>query len=608
MRKIFILFLLAYLNIFSQNLVVNKVEPANWWTGMKLNKIQLMVYGNNLSEFSVSVNTKDIVIESIHSMPNKDYSFIDLNISPNAAAGNYELTFRKEGKTVSVNFPLLKRDLRENAHRGFGTDDVIYLLMPDRFADGNPGNNEIPGMYNEYLPGSPIGRHGGDLQGIIDHMNYFTGLGVTALWLNPVLENNKAISYHGYAATDLYLVDRRLGSNEMYKELVERAHVSGLKIIYDHVSNHIGAAHPWVSNPPMPDWLNGTKEKHLNAWHDKMIDFDMHGAEITDEHLRKGWFVDDMADLNQQNEYVARYLIQNTIWWIEYAGLDGIREDTYPYADQSYLSEWAKVIMDEYPHLNIVGEVWTGEAPFLASFQKDSKLNKKINTNLPVVTDFAIQNAYADFLEGKSNGYKIYETVTQDYLYENPDNILTFADNHDLGRMMLISKGNTAKVKLVLTHLLTSRGVPQIYYGTEIGMSGGWDDGLKRGNFPGGFKDDKANAFTKEGRSDKENDLYNYTKKLLELRKKYPPLSKGELKHLPPNDNVYIYYKRFGSQTILVALNIDDKKKEIDAGLIESLCGKYSELYDLMKDSSSEVINGKLILQPLSGNIFSVSY
>lgn len=574
---------------------------------MKLNKIQLMVYGNNLSSFSVTTNSRNISVEKVHFLPNKDYSFIDLKISTSAAAGNYELKFNKDGKTVTIPFPLLKRDMGKNIHQGFGVEDVVYLIMPDRFSDGDPSNNEIPGMVNDYLPGSPNGRHGGDLQGIINHLDYFTDLGVTALWINPVLENNKSVSYHGYAATDLYLVDRRLGTNEKYKELVNKAHEAGIKIIYDHVSNHIGAAHPWLNNPPVPDWFNGTKEKHLNAQHEKMIDFDIHGMEITNEYLRKGWFVDDMPDLNQQNVYVKNYLIQNTIWWMEYAGIDAIREDTYPYADQKFLSEWAKVVMAEYPHSNIVGEVWTGVATFLAAFQKDSKLNKKINTNLPVVTDFAIQNAYADFLQGRSNLYKIYETVTQDFLYAKPDNILTFADNHDLPRMMLISKENTAKVKLVLTHLLTSRGIPQILYATEIGMVGSWDDGLKRLNFPGGFKDDKSNAFTKEGRSAKENDLYSYTKSLLELRKKYPALSKGELRHLPPVDNVYLYIRKLGGQSLLVALNGDDRKKEIDINLIENLCGKNFKLFDLINNGSAEILNGKLILRPLSGNVFSVN-
>ncbi len=608
MRKIIILFVLTSLNIYCQDLIINKIEPANWWTGMKLNKIQLMVYGKNLSDFNVSINTNYIKVDSIHSLANKDYSFVDLIVSSNAAAGNYKLSFNKKGKAISIDFPLFQRDKSKKIHQGFGVEDVLYLIVPDRFSDGDTSNNKVPGMLNDYKPDDPLGRHGGDLQGIINHLNYFTDLGVSALWLTPFLENNHSISYHGYAATDLYSVDKRLGTKEKYKELVEKAHASGLKIIYDHVSNHISDAHPWVNNPPVSDWLNGTKNNHLNAWHDKMVSVDIHGIEITKDHLTKGWFVNDMADLNQQNIYVKKYLIQNTIWWIEYSGIDGVREDTYPYADQKYLSEWAKVILNEYPHFNIVGEVWTGETSFLASFQKDSKLNNGLNTNLPVVTDFAIQNAYADFLEGKSNLYKIYETVAKDFLYENPKNILTFADNHDLARIMFLAKENIAKVKLVLTHLLTSRGIPQIFYGTELGMVAKKEDGLIRSNFPGGFDGDKSNAFTKEGRNEKENELYNFTKKLLELRKKYPALSKGELKHLPPVDNVYIYSKKLNNEIFLIVLNGEDNKKEYEMSLIESLCGKNLRLFDLLNNSEAEVINGKIILNPLSGTVFSIKY
>jgi glycosidase len=462
-------------------------------------------------------------------------------------------------------------------------------------------------MINEYKPDDHLARHGGDLQGIINHLDYFNDLGVTALWLTPVLENNKSISYHGYAATDLYLVDRRFGNNDKYKEFVRKSHEAGLKVIYDHVANHIGANHVWTDNPPVPEWFNGTKEKHLNTWHDKMVDFDIHAVPMTEEYVRKGWFVNDMADLNQQCIYVKNYLIQNSIWWIEFSGIDGIREDTYPYADLKFLSDWAKAIMKEYPRFNIVGEVWTGETAFLAAFQKGSKLNKKLNTNLPVVTDFAIQNAYADFLGGNSNLYRLYETITKDFLYENPNNILTFADNHDLLRMMYVAKGNTDKVKIVLTHLLTSRGTPEIFYGTEIGITGGVDDGLKRADFPGGFSGNKTNAFTEAGRDAKQNELYNYVKNLLQLRKKYPALYRGELKHLPLIDNTYIYCKKSGNQIMLMALNGDNRKKEIDINLIEGLCGKISSLKDLLRNTPGEISNGKLIIQPSSGNIFSVN-
>ena len=606
MYKTLLLLLLSYFNLFSQEIIVNKIEPANWWTKMKTNKIQLMVYGKNLSQYTASFNTKSIHVEKVHTLSNNDYSFIDIKISSTAKEGNYKLSFKQKDKTVTVNFPLYKRDQSKLVHKGFGNEDVIYLIMPDRFSDGDPSNNEIDGMINDYKPNDHLGRHGGDLQGVINHLNYFSDLGVSALWLTPILENNKSISYHGYAATDLYKVDGRFGNNDKYKELVTKAHAAGLKIIYDHVSNHIGTNHPWIDNPPMPDWLNGTKKEHLTAWHDKMVEFDIHGSKITNDHLTKGWFVDDMADLNQQNNYVKNYLIQNTIWWIESAGIDGIREDTYPYADANYLSEWAKKIMEEYPRFNIVGEVWTGETSFTAAFQKNSKLNKKYNSNLPVVTDFAIQNAYSDFLEGKSDLYKIYETTSKDFLYENPNNILTFADNHDIARIMFTSKENVGKVKLVLAHLLTARGIPQMLYGTEIGMVGNAEHGYLRSNFPGGFPGDKFNAFVKEGRNDRENDIYDYVKKLLHLRKSNLALSQGSLQHLPPIDSVYIYSKKFNNETVLVALNGSNLEKEININLLENFCGNFSHLIDMMNNANVDIVNEKIILQPLSGNIFSV--
>lgn len=606
MRKIFILLFIVSLNVFSQTLQVTKIEPANWWTGMKLNKIQLMVYGKNLSHFNASFNTKNISVTSIHELENKDYGFVDIKISNSAKEGNYKLSFDQGGKKVAVDFPLLKRNNDKKIHRGFNREDVVYLIMPDRFSDGDSTNNKIAGMINEYAPNDHLGRHGGDFQGIINHLNYFVDLGVTSLWLTPVLENNKSISYHGYAATDLYKVDGRFGTNEKYKELVEKAHAAGLKIIYDHVSNHIGTNHPWVNNLPTPDWLNGTKQNHLNAWHDKMVTMDLYSVPTTHEHLTKGWFVDDMADLNQQNVYVKNYLIQNSIWWIEYAGIDGIREDTYPYADEKFLSDWAKIILNEYPNFNIVGEVWTGEVPFLAAFQKDSKLNKKINTNLPVVTDFAIQNAYSAFLNGNANLYRIYETVTKDFLYENPDNILTFADNHDIPRIMFEAKEDAAKAKLVLTHLLTARGVPQILYGTEIGMVGSREHGILRSNFPGGFYGDKANAFIKEGRTEKENDIFDYVHNLLLLRKKYSSLRIGALHHLPPQNNIYMYMKSLGDERILVIMNGDNKENEVDTSLINSLCGKWSKLVSLQNGIGKNFGNEKISVKPMTAEIYLV--
>jgi glycosidase len=606
MKKLVLIALVLTYNCFSQELIVNKIEPPNWWTGMKKNKIQLMIYGKNLVNYKVSFNTKLISVDSVYFPKNSDYSFIDISIAQVVKPGNYNLIFEQGIKKVLTEFPLFKRESSKNEHLGFNCKDIIYLIVPDRFSDGDTSNNIVNGIINDFNPDNPIGRHGGDLKGILNHLNYFNELGVTSLWLTPVLENNTSISYHGYAATNLYKVDPRFGSNVLYKELVEKAHAAGLKIIYDHVSNHVSTNHPWVVNLPMKDWINGTKENHLRAWHDKMINWDIHGSQITKEHLTKGWFVDEMADLNQKNPFVKNYLIQNTIWWIEFAGIDGIREDTYPYVEPDFTSQWAKEILNEYPTLNIVGEVWIGETAFLAPYQKDSKLNVKYNTNLPVVTDFALQNAYQDFLQGKSELYSVYNIIAKDYLYNDPDNLLIFADNHDITRAMFKAKGNIEKIKIVFTHLLTARGIPQIFYGTEIGIVGGKGDGELRSDFPGGFPGDSSNAFTARGRNKEENELFNFFKDLIELRKKYKSLSSGNLHHLPPLDNVYIYSKNYKSERTLVILNGNESEKKVDISLIDDLCGKVLSVYDITNNKNIEITNGYINLNPMSSCIYLI--
>lgn len=606
MKKLIVFVLFIIQNSFCQNLEIDKIEPPNWWAGMMKNKIQLMIYGKNLIKYKISVNTDRIRIDSIYFLKNPDYSFIDISISRNIKPGSYDLIFEKGKDKTHAEFPILPRETNTNRNQGFSCEDIIYLLMPDRFSDGDTSNNTVDGLINDFNPDNPIGRHGGDLKGIINHLNYFYDLGVTTLWLTPILENNTSISYHGYAATNLYKVDPRLGTNLLYKELVEKAHAAGLKVIYDHVSNHISTNHPWVNDLPVKDWINGTKEEHLRAWHDKMIYFDIHGSRITKEHLTKGWFVDEMADLNQRNPFVKNYLIQNTIWWIEYAGIDGLREDTYPYVEPAFTSQWAKEILNEYSALNIVGEVWIGETAFLAPYQKDSKLNKGFNTNLPVVTDFALQNAYRDFLEGKSELYSIYNIIAKDYLYEDPNSLLIFADNHDTPRVMFNASGNIDKVEMVFTHLLTSRGIPQIFYGTEIGIAGGKSDGELRANFPGGFPGDSSYAFTAEGRNRKQNDLFSFFKNLISLRKKYKSLSSGKLLHIPPLDNVYMYFKDYKDEKALIILNGNDSEKKEDIKLINDLCGKVSSVYDMINNKSIDITYGYITLKPMSSNIYLI--
>jgi neopullulanase len=606
MKKLVIIFLINTAINLCQGITINKVEPPNWWIGMKKNKIQLMIYGKNLSGYQAAFDSKKILIDSTYFLENTNYTFIDVSILPGIKAGNYVLSLRKGNEKANINFPLYDRSIRKNQYQGFNSEDIIYLVMPDRFADGDTSNNVIPLMINDYKPGDPIGRHGGDLDGIIKHLNYLSDFGVTALWLTPVIENNTAVSYHGYASTNLYKIDPRFGTNDKYKELVTKAHEKNIKIIFDHVSNHISINHPWMNNLPVKDWINGTKENHLRAWHDKMVQWDIHGVNVTKNYLTKGWFVDEMPDLNQVNPFVKNYLIQNMIWWIESTGLDGIREDTYPYVDPIFLSRWAKEILNEYPTLNIVGEVWEGETIFLAPFQKDSRLNKKFNSNLPVVTDFMLQNAYEYYLKNDSSFYKIYYTLAKDYLYENPNDLLIFADNHDSPRTMYTAKENMDKVKLVYAHLLTTRGIPQILYGSELAMVGNEKHGILRANFRGGFPGDSSDAFTSTRRTQKENEMFNYLKKLIEVRKKYKSFSIGDLYHLPPQNNVYAYTRKYKDERTLVLINCNNKETEFDCNLLGELCGKISSYQDVLNDNSPTIRNGKIILKPVKAYVFLI--
>jgi glycosidase len=606
-KLIFTSIIFVYGILFPQKMRVDKIEPPNWWPGLE-NNIQLMVYGENLSGIKASFDSPGISVKKINKTENSSYSFIDISISKKINPGDYKIIFSRGNETIQYNFPILKRTNDKKNFRGFNSEDIIYLIMPDRFSDGDRSNNVVNGMINDFKPGNPLGRHGGDLQGIINHLDYFTGIGVNTLWLTPVLENNTSISYHGYASTDLYKIDPRLGTNEKYKELVNSAHNKNLKIIYDHVSNHISINHPWISNPPLKDWINGTKENHLNAWHDKMVRWDTHSAQLTNDHVTRGWFVEEMPDLNQRNPFVRNYLLQNTLWWIEYAGLDGIREDTYPYVDENFSSEWAKKILNLYPHFNIVGEVWTGDPAFLAPYQKGSKLNKGKDTHLPVVTDFGLRDAYFNFLKGKSNLHAIYNVISMDFLYKNPNGLLVFADNHDLVRAMFSADGNIDKVKLIFTHMLTSRGIPQILYGTEIGMKGNEDHGLIRSDFPGGFPDDSTDCFTSSGRTSGQNELFLFFKKLISVRAKYKSLNSGVLMHLPPVSNVYLYTKKLGSESMLVALNGNNSLKEISIDLVEQLCGRNFKLTDVMNNSGADIKDGKLILKPMSGSVYKIDF
>ncbi len=556
-----IIFILFFFQVsFSQEFSVNKIEPPNWWVGMKWNTVQLMIYGNNLNDVSVTSAHPRVKVSAVNNAESPNYLFVDIEIPADLPGGEYEIVFRKGDNIVKYNFPILNRELKPEDHNGFSNEDVIYLIFADRFSDGNPDNNTIGDSLDEFTAADLDGRHGGDIEGIISKLDYLKDLGVTSLWITPLLENNMWMSYHGYAATNLYKIDPRFGSNQLYKQLLSEAHTKGLKIILDHVNNHIGGNHPWMNVLPFDDWINGTVKNHLPVHHDKMAFLDIHGAGIMAEFIQEGWFESYMPDLNQRNPFLKKHLIQNTLWWIEFAGIDGIREDTYPYSDQKYLSEWAEAILNEYPNFNIVGEIWKGVPSVISGYQHNSPVRKVgFDSNLPTVTDFALSDAIRNYLSGEKSIYGIYETLVQDIVYDNPDNLIVFFDNHDIERAMFVAKGDIQKFKVALNIVLFTRGIPAIFYGTEIGIKGGSKHGELRQPFPGGFAGDERDAFTKPGRTEQENYIFDYVRQLLKLRKEYPALAKGKLTQIYTGGDLYILLKEYEDEVMMILINSGDE-------------------------------------------------
>ena len=601
-----IVLLLAF-QFYAQSLSVNKIEPPNWWSNMKYDKVQFMLYGKNLNNLKVIENISELKVNKIYNANKSDYCFIDVEIPEIDKNAAYKIFLTNHFDTVMIEIPVFIRENCQTCYKGFNPDDIIYLITPDRFCNGDESNDSIGGFVQDFPFGSERGRHGGDIKGIIAHLDYIKETGYTTIWINPLLENNGAMSYHGYAATDLYKIDERFGTNAMYKELVKTAHQKGLKVIFDHINNHIGINHPWVNKSPFDDWFNGSKENHFTTPHEKISIFSSHSSELTSDSTITGWFVEGMPDLNQRNPFVAKYLIQNMLWWIEYTGLDGIREDTYPYSDQKFLAEWNNTILSEYPEFNITGEVWIEDPALLAPYQGNSKLNNKLNTNLPSLIDFGLYRAIRNFAKPNGSLNNLYETLAKDFLYSDPNNLLIFTDNHDVERLMYTAEEDISKFKLAITFLLTTRGIPQIYYGTEIGMVGGRSHGELREEFPGGFPKHKRNAFTEDGRTEIENQIYHFIKNLIQLRKNHSSLRHGGIIHFPPKDEVYIYFRIDDNEKVLVVLNNGGHKINIDLKSFSKIIGNNPKVVDLWEIQNEMYINNSVLeLASNSSGIFLI--
>lgn len=583
---------------------IDRIDPTNWFVGMKNTSLQLMVYGENIRQADVTTDYDGVKIDSIVRLDSPNYLLVYLNLE-GVKPGEMTLNF-KNGKAVKkVKYELKAREKRGEERMGFTNADVLYMLMPDRFADGNPDNNDIKGM-NPYKTdrSQPNQRHGGDLEGIRRHLDYFKELGVTALWFTPVLENNSpGGSYHGYATTDYYRVDPRFGTNDEYRRLTDEAHAKGLKIVMDMIFNHCGFEHPWIKDMPSKDWLNTPEwlydrkdktkaevnRKYMQTTYKLTPTVDPYASAIDLKETVDGWFVPSMPDLNQRNTHVIRYLIQNSIWWIETVGIDGIRMDTYPYADADAMALWMKTIDEEYPNFNVVGETWVSDPPYTAAWQKDSKISQR-NSYLKTVMDFSfhakINQAKYENTDGSGNGMnRIYENFVYDYLYPNPSSVMAFVENHDTDRFLGNGR-DTAALKQAMAILLTVKRIPQLYYGTEILMNGTKEktDGYVRKDFPGGFPGDDHNAFTAGGRTPEENAMFTWLSRLLHWRQGNDVITKGSQTQFIPYNGVYVIARRYNGKNVMTVVNGTGRTTVFAVRRYAEVIGHNTEAKDVLTD------------------------
>jgi neopullulanase len=570
MKKVFLSILLmmpSILGLFAAKKAavnINRIEPTDWYAGMKNQTLQLMVSGQGIREAEVTVDYQNVTVDSLVRLDSPNYLFVYLNLN-GATAGNMPVTFKLGKRSCVVNYELKQREMTGSERKGFDINDILYMLMPDRFSQGHADNSKVKTRYPYVIDRTaPSLRHGGDIEGIRQHLDYFKDLGVTTLWFTPVLENDmpedKTVStYHGYATTDYYKVDPRFGSNAEYRKLVDEAHCKGLKIVMDMIFNHCGSSHPWMQDAPSKDWFNNPNYG-LQTSYKLTPTVDPYASEVDKTETVDGWFVATMPDLNQRNTHLMTYLIQNSEWWIETMGIDGIRMDTYPYADFDGMARWMKTINEEYPNFNVVGESWVTEPAFTATLQKDCKFAEK-NSYLNTVMDFAFFDRMSQAKGEETNDQfdglqKIYNVFVYDYLYANPKSVMAFLENHDTDRFLGTGKDIKA-LKQGLALLMTVNRIPQLYYGTEVLMNGvkKITDGYVREDFPGGFPGDKHNAFTREGRTAEQNEIFDWLSALLHWRQNNPLIAKGKMTQFLPYNGVYVVAHQYDGKTTMTILN-----------------------------------------------------
>lgn len=601
MKKVLPLLAITLFSFSSVSAQVDIVEPPFWWTDMPVQELQIQLYGENLGQYRAEIEYPGVEITSQLAVDSPNYLFLYLEVSPEAEAGEINIQLINGRMKLDLTYELKDRESREGKNLGFDSSDLIYLMMPDRFANGDPDNDSIDGMLESADRSNPERRQGGDIAGVMKHIDYIKDLGMTAIWFTPIIENDMTPEYggyHGYAATDLYRVDRRYGSNAEYKELIDQVHQNDMKVIMDMIHNHIGDQHWWMKDLPTKDWVHSW-ERYGQTNYRGPVSSDPYASQYDSDKLLNGWFVREMPDLNQKNELLADYLIQNTIWWIEYSGIDGIRMDTYVFPDKEYMARWSKEVLNAYPDFNIVGEAWLNFPGPQAYWQYDKEgTDDGYNSQLPSVTDFPLAQSVDAALNenfGWDNGLaRIWNILSNDFLYEDPMKNVIFLDNHDMDRIYERVQRNESHFKMAYTFLLTTRGIPQVYYGTELMMEHehrGGDDEYRRPNMPGGWNGDERSVFTKEGRTEKENEIFNFVSELGQWRQSSDAVKYGRLLHFVPVNGVYVYFRIHENQTVMVVMNSNDDTISVPRQILSEILDDFDMAKNIITNSTIDLSN-----------------
>ena len=593
MKKIFFIFLIINLKTFGQT--IEHFEPASWWVGMKNPKLQVLIHGKDISTFSVNISYPGVKLSKVNKTENPNYIFVDLIIATNTKAGKVPFRFVKGNVKTEYFLDLKNRKPNSAVREGYNQKDVIYLLTPDRFANGDPSNDNMVGYPDGLNRAKDYGRHGGDIAGIRKNLNYISDMGFTTIWPMPLEENKmEEASYHGYAITDFYRIDPRYGSNEDFINLVKESKQKGLKFIRDVVLNHCGLNHWWMKDLPSKDWINN-EGKFAPTNHQREVMHDPYASKYDMDKMTQGWFVSAMPDMNQRNPFMANYLIQNTIWWIENADLDGLRIDTYPYSDKNFLSLWSKAVMNEYPKFNMVGEDWSTRQAVTAYWQMGQNNKDGYKSYLPTLMDFPLNNALIEGLKENDKEWgkgmlKVYQCLSDDYLYANPNHLITFTDNHDMNRIFTQLDEDKELLKMGLAVIFTMRGIPQFFYGTELAMTSPKErnDGLIRADMPGGWDGDKTDVFQNQNLSPLQSEMRAYVKKILNWRKTATAIHNGKLVHYSPEDGIYAYFRFNEKEKYWIILNKTEESISVNPQKYKEHLHEKAKLYDVLENKFFE--------------------